>query len=259
MEFGDGGALRFEFKAACALPWVDTLKQLTNLRFAVILASCYVSSTSVTGPPRSAEIGSGVGIMSFIACKSEGTFSVGRCLTLHASILDLRGINGPVRVFLQVTGTFSVDKSVFAPDEPVFLNLTLSNQGTEPEEVVTSDPYPFCSEYQIQISRQGSPHVACSQNWGGSCMGGAIILAPRGSHTERILLNYPNKSRGDLNPPVSLPGDYTVDALRSIGYVPFSPHSQLFESPSHSEVHQVLDIHVDGTLEVSPSVYAPFV
>ena len=159
----------------------------------------------------------------------------------------------------QVTGTFSVEKSVFAPGEPVFLNLTLSNQGTEPEEAVTSDPYSFCSGYKIQISRQGSPHIACSQGYGGSCMSGAITLAPHGSHTERILLNYPNNSQGDLNPPVSLPGDYTVDALRSIGYAPLSPNSHLFESPSHTEVHQVFDVHVDGTLEVSPSVYAPFV
>ncbi len=159
----------------------------------------------------------------------------------------------------QVTGTFSVDKSVFAPGEPVFLSLTLSNQGTEPEEVITSDPYSFCSGYQIQISRQGSPHVACSQSYGGSCMSGAITLAPHGAHTERILLNYPNNSQGDLNPAVKLPGDYTVDALRSIGYAPRIPNSHLFDRPNHTEVHQVFDIHVDGTLQVSPSVYAPFV
>jgi len=51
----------------------------------------------------------------------------------------------------QVIGTFLVDKFVFAPGEPVFLNLTLLNQGNEPEEVITSDPYSFCSGYQIQI------------------------------------------------------------------------------------------------------------
>lgn len=159
----------------------------------------------------------------------------------------------------QVTGTFSIDKPVFAPGEPVFLNLTLSNQGAEPEEVITSDPYSFCSGYQIQISRQGSPHVACSQGYGGSCVSGAITLGPHGSRTERILLNYPNNSRGDLNPPVKLPGYYTVDALRSIGYALRGPNSHLFDSPNRTEVHQTFDVHVDGTLEVSPSVYAPFV
>ena len=159
----------------------------------------------------------------------------------------------------QVTGTFSLDKSVFAPGEPVFLNLTLSNQGKEPEEVITSDPYSFCSGYKIQISRQGSPHVACSHGYGGSCMSGAIALAPHGSHTERILLNYPNNSRGDLDPPVSLPGEYTVDALRAIGHAPLIPNSHLFTSPNHAEVHQVFDLHIDGTLEADPSVYAPFV
>ncbi len=159
----------------------------------------------------------------------------------------------------QVTGAFSVDKSVFAHGEPVFLNLTLSNQGREPEEVITSDPYSFCSGYEIQISRQGSPHVACFRGYAGSCMSGAVTLAPHGSHTERILLNYPNNSQGDLNPPVSLPGDYTVDALRTIGFAPLGPGSNLFGSPNHTEVHQVFDLHVDETLEADPSIYAPFV
>lgn len=165
----------------------------------------------------------------------------------------------PCMCTAQVIGTFSVEKFVFAPGEPVFLNLTLLNQGNEPEEVITSDPYSFCSGYQVRISRQGSPRVACFQGNGGSCMSGAITLAPHGSHTERILLNYPNNSQGDLNPPVSLPGDYTVDALRSIRYALLSPNWPLFENPSHTEVHQVFDLHVERTLEVSPSIYAPFV
>ncbi len=159
----------------------------------------------------------------------------------------------------QVTGTFTLEKSVFAPGEPVFLNLTLSNQGKESEEIVTSDPYSFCSAYQIQISRRGAPHIACSQGYGGSCMSGAITLTPHGSHTERILLNFPNDSRGDLNPPVSLPGDYTVDAVRTIAYAPFSSSSNLFTNPDRAEVHQVFDLRIDGTLEAAPSVYDPFV
>ncbi len=159
----------------------------------------------------------------------------------------------------QVTGTFSVDKSTFAPGEPVFLNLNLLNQGSEPEEVITSDPYSFCSGYQIQVSSQGSPHVACSQGYAVSCLAGAITLAPHASRTERILLNYADNSGGNLNPPVKLAGNYTVDALRTIDYAPLSPDSHLFESHSSSQVHQVFDLRVDETLEASPSLYAPFV
>ena len=165
----------------------------------------------------------------------------------------------PIPCIAQVTGTFSLDKPIFAPGEPVFLNLTLSNLGNEAQEVVMADPYSFCSRYKIQISHGGSPHVACSQSYGGSCASGAITLAPHGSHTERILLNSPNNSQGDLNPPVSLPGDYTVDALRTIDYAPLAPDAQRFDHPNHTEVHQNFDLHVDGTLQASPSLYAPFV
>lgn len=128
----------------------------------------------------------------------------------------------------QVTGAFSIDKSTFAPGEPVFLNLTLSNQGAEPEDVLTSDPYSFCSGYQIKISRQGSPHIACSQGYGGSCLSGAVTLAPHGSHTEHILLNYQNTSRGDLNPPVKLPGTTAwMRCAPSAMRLPVLPHTYL--------------------------------
>jgi HEAT repeats len=159
----------------------------------------------------------------------------------------------------QVTGIFSVDKSVFAPGEPVFLNLTLSNQGEESQEVVTTDPYSFCSGYRIQISHQGSPHVNCNQGYVGSCMSGVTTLAPHSSMTERILLNYPNDSQGDLNPPVNLAGDYTVDAVRTIGFAPLSPDSNVLENPDHTEIHQVFDLRIDAGRKADPSTYGPFV
>ena len=98
----------------------------------------------------------------------------------------------------QVTGTFSLDKATFARGEPVFLRLMLHNDGDEPEEIWTADPYSFCSGYEIHITREGSPNPACSLGYGGSCPSGAIMLPPHGSRTERILLNYQNDSRGDL-------------------------------------------------------------
>ena len=159
----------------------------------------------------------------------------------------------------QVTGTFSLDNSVFAVGDPVFLNLTISNEGDEPEQIVTADPYSFCSGYKIKISRNGSPRISCSQNWGGSCASGGITVGPHARRTERILLNYPDNSRGDMNPPIRLPGAYTVDAVRTISYGPPGVISNVFENPETTEVHQVFDIDVDGTRHVDSSKYAAFI
>jgi hypothetical protein len=157
----------------------------------------------------------------------------------------------------QVTGTFSLEKSTFAPGEPVFLSLTLHNSGKEPEEVTAADPYSFCSGYTIHITRDATPKPACFQGYGGSCMSGVLSLAPGASHTERLLLNYRNNSQGDLSDPVSIPGDYTVDATREIGYAPPGQNSRVYAAPDHSEAHQVFHLRVDDALELSPSIYAP--
>src|ERR1700730_6150502 len=116
----------------------------------------------------------------------------------------------------QVTATFSLEKSTFAPGEPVFLTLTLHNEGKDSAEVHAADPYSFCSGYKIHITRDAAPEPACFQSYGGSCLSGALSLGPGASHTERLLLNYRNSSQGELGAPVSLPGDYTVDATRDI-------------------------------------------
>lgn len=158
----------------------------------------------------------------------------------------------------QVTGTFWLDKAVVAPGEPVFLNLTLSNEGAEPEEVQTADPYSFCSGYNIQIMRTGFP-IACSQTVGGSCLSGEVSLEPHASHTERILLNYPNRSQGEFSSQLKRPGDYEIDALRMISYAPPDPVSGLLENPNSNEVHQHFTLRVDETLELPSSTYAPFV
>src|SRR5580698_4347606 len=159
----------------------------------------------------------------------------------------------------QVTGTFSLDKTTFARGEPVFLRLTLHNDGDEPEEIRTADPYSFCSDYEIHITREGSPNPACSQGYGGSCPSGAIMLPPHGSHTERILLNYQNDSRGDLGAPVEIPGDYTIDATREINYAPRSADSRVFTNPDHGQVHQVFRLRVDDALQLDPGIYEPYV
>jgi hypothetical protein len=157
----------------------------------------------------------------------------------------------------QVTGTFSLDKTTFAPGEPVFLSFTLHNAGIEPEEIHTADPYSFCSGYKIHVTRDGAPPPTCFKNFVGSCLTGAISLAPGASRTERILLNYQNNSRMDLGTVVSAPGYYTVEATRGIA---FDPHSgKVFTSPDHSEAHEIFHLRVDDALELPPTVYGPYI
>jgi hypothetical protein len=159
----------------------------------------------------------------------------------------------------QVTGTFSLEKSTFAPGEPVLLTLTLHNEGKDSAEVHTADPYSFCSGYKIHITRDAAPEPACFQGYGGSCMSGALSLGPGASHTERLLLNYRNNSQGDLGAPVSLPGDYTVDASRDIAYAPLGSNSRVYTAPDHSEVHQTFHLSIDNALELSPTFYVPYI
>jgi hypothetical protein len=159
----------------------------------------------------------------------------------------------------QVTGTFSLEKPTFAPGEPVFLSFTLHNEGKEREEIVTADPYSFCSGYQLHITRDGAPEPACFRSYGGSCLSGAIPLEPGASHTERILLNYQNDSRPESIAHVSAPGDYMIDASRDIAFAPPGPGSSLFTAADHSRARQTLHLRVDDALELSPTVYAPYV
>jgi hypothetical protein len=159
----------------------------------------------------------------------------------------------------QVTGTFSLEKSTFAPGEPVFLTLTLHNEGKDSAEVHAADPYSFCSGYKIHITRDAAPEPACFQSYGGSCLSGALSLGPGASHTERLLLNYRNSSQGELGAPVSLPGDYTVDATRDIAYAPLGSNSSVYTAPDHSVVHQTFHLKVDDALKLSPTVYAPYI
>jgi HEAT repeats len=90
-------------------------------------------------------------------------------------------------------------------------------------------------------------------------MSGALSLGPGASHTERLLLNYRNNSQGELGAPVSLPGDYTVDASRDIAYAPLGSNSSVYTAPDHSVVHQTFHLKVDDALKLSPTVYAPYI
>ena len=158
----------------------------------------------------------------------------------------------------QVTGTFSLEKVAFAPGEPVFLTLTLRNEGKDVAEVQTAgDPFSFCSGYTIHISGDAAPEPACFEGAGGSCMSGAISLAPGASRSERLLLNYKSNALGDLRAPVGVPGDYTVEASRKIAYAPVAG-SRIYTAPDRGEVRQTFHLRVDPALELSPTIYAPY-
>ena len=159
----------------------------------------------------------------------------------------------------QVTGSFSLDKTVFAPGEPVFLSFTVTNAGKQPINISTSDPYSFCSSYHIHIERLGEPYVACyERGFGGSCPSGSMTLGPHGTRTEQILLNFQNDSRGELNPPVGVPGQYRIEAQRAVEPYLEEANASGSEGPSY-DVHQTLTLRVDEGLEVKPSIFAPFV
>src|ERR1700745_864555 len=105
----------------------------------------------------------------------------------------------------QVTGTFSLEKSSFAPGEPVVLSFTLHNTGKQIEGVAQADPYSFCSGYKLHVIRDEVPDSVRFRGFLGSCLSGVISLEPGASRTEHILLNYQNDSRGDSAAHVSAP------------------------------------------------------
>ncbi len=154
----------------------------------------------------------------------------------------------------QVTGTFSMEKAVFAPGEPVYLSLMLHNGGKESEDVVTADPYSFCSGYRIRITRDSTPAAACFRASGGSCMSSKVSLAPGASRTERILLNNQGESRGEVYVPVKEPGSYNVEA----SYTRTSPEST-FGALTQADVQKTFHLRVDENLTVAPVVYSALV
>jgi len=127
-------------------------------------------------------------------------------------------------LFGQVSGRLYLEKETFAPGEPVFLYSEVTNTGTEALEINHADPYTFCSGYQLHVSSDADPSSSCGgRGFAGSCLSSYLKLKPGEKFTERIVLNYDHK--------VNAPGDYDVQAERSIAYAnsdtfPDVPHSQ---------------------------------
>jgi len=145
--------------------------------------------------------------------------------------------------FGQVTGHFYLEKSNFAPGEPVFLYFEATNSWTKPQYVEQADPYSFCSGYQIYLSTDASPTSTCARGVGGSCLSGVGRLGPGKTRTERILLNFER----DLKP-----GDYDVEAGRRLSYA--ATDVDYYTAPKDSlEEHSQLHFQINENATLNPA------
>lgn len=113
----------------------------------------------------------------------------------------------------QVTTQLYLDKSVFARGEPIFLRFEIHNDGPRAVNILSADPYSFCSGYVISVSSDTpppEPHSSCERGIAGSCLSSDTLLKPGATKIESILLNFEHD--------VSNPGDYEVDASRTLPY-----------------------------------------
>ena len=135
----------------------------------------------------------------------------------------------------QLSGHFYLEKSTFAPGEPIFLYFEVINDGSHPENLHTADPYSFCSGYEIKVSSDPDSTSSCpSPGFAGSCLSSSAVLPPGKKHIERLLLNF------DHN--IDKPGSYSVEAERHLSHAAASAD---FFSPDTPK----------DTLEVQTTVY----
>jgi len=148
----------------------------------------------------------------------------------------------------QMTGRFYLEKQTFAQGEPVFLYFEASNPGGSPVETMTADPYSFCAGYQLRLSSDPSPTSSCAARvFGGSCLSGFRVLAPGATFSERLLVNYDH--------PITAPGDYVLEASRSLPYGPAGPPPLLW---SKLETRETLRFTVDGNARYESRQFKPW-
>ena len=141
----------------------------------------------------------------------------------------------------QVTGRFYLSKETYAPGEPVYLYFEVTNSASEPHSVLQADPYSFCSGYEIHVSGDAAydPNDSCGAfAFAGSCVSGSWLLKPGERRTERILLNYDHS--------IDAPGDYQVDASRSL---PYGTGSGGF----FTEPHDILQVEEHFHFRIDPN------
>ena len=110
----------------------------------------------------------------------------------------------------QLNGEFYLEKTTFAPGEPVFLYFKVSNNGPDTVEIAKPDPeQPFCSGVSITVSRNPADPSTCPvwADHGCSIDGQPPPLSPLlpgKSRIDRYLLNFHHE--------ISTAGDYWVEA-----------------------------------------------
>jgi hypothetical protein len=139
----------------------------------------------------------------------------------------------------QLTAQFYLEKTTFAPGEPIFLYLKLLNKGPDYPTVVTpSHIQPGCAGANIVVSSDLSTYPNCRFYGIYGCAGSGTLptmtLAPGQTYTGRFSLNVGHE--------INAPGDYWVDAK----------YTAMPSTLTSGDAHTKLNFRVDGKLPPYP-------
>jgi HEAT repeats len=152
----------------------------------------------------------------------------------------------------QLSGQFYLEKSRFAPGEPIFLYFEVVNDGPHSENIHSADPYSFCSGYHIDVSSDPKPTSSCpALVVGGSCLSSSVMLPSGKSRIERLLLNFDHE--------IDVPGPYSVEAERYLSHAPATANYFSPDTPKDTlEVRTTLYFEVDPSTTEDPKALQTF-
>ena len=152
----------------------------------------------------------------------------------------------------QLSGHFYLEKSTFAPGEPIFLYFEVLNDGPRPENIHSADPYSFCSGYQIKVSSDPKATSSCpSLGMAGSCLSSSAVLPSGKSRIERLLLNFDHE--------IDVPGPYSVEAERYLSHADAKANYFSPDTPKDTlEVRTTLYFEVDPSTTEDPKTLQTF-
>lgn len=150
----------------------------------------------------------------------------------------------PILGWPQVDGRLYLEKTTFAVDEPVFLYLEITNNGTKPIEIESADAYSFCSGYQIHVTGDPGRDWSCAVGFVGSCLSGGRVIKPKETFRQRRMLNEDHH--------LDKPGDYDLEAVRSVGYSDVG--RGIFPSASTFEIRDQEHFTIDSNAKSDPAL-----
>lgn len=176
-----------------------------------------------------------------------------RCKVIHTRLLATLLIGWSAVATAQLSGEFYLEKSTFASGEPIFLYFEVNNEGTNAENLPSTDPYSFCSGYEIKVSHTPDLTPGCAPvGFAGSCLSSSAVLLPGKKHVERLLLNFDHE--------IKAPGEYSVEAERSLSYAPASVDYFSPDTPKDTlHVETTLHFRVDTSGNQDPRSLQVFV